>query len=321
MKFSKRLAKIEQKGDRVVLHFSDGEVVAASVLVGSDGIQSVARQHVLESLHSEQVEATYANSYAYRAVISMADAKEILGDLTDTAKMYVGQNRIVVTYRISGGAVSSHAFLKRDLVLTVLPLRQEFNFLHCVCEPEQQWRSPESMTEEVSKDQMLADFEDHGIDKRLLLLLEKARPIRWGLFHHVHTSTYFRERAVLIGDSAHASLPYQAAGAGQGVEDALILSAVLGQALISTEECSQLNAVRAALGAYDEIRRPRAQKQTEQSLDAALLLSFQDSQAGSDMEKVLERMQGDRFDWLWFHDLKEDVKCALAKMDSALRDK
>lgn len=104
--FSKRLEKIEQHDDKVVLHFSDGEVVKSSLLVGADGIQSIIRGHVLGSLHPDQVQPIYDHSYAYRAVIPMADAKDILGDLTDTAKIYAGKDRMVVTYRITEGAVS-----------------------------------------------------------------------------------------------------------------------------------------------------------------------------------------------------------------------
>ena len=97
---------IEQQQEGVVLRFADGAVTQASLLVGADGIQSIVREHVLSSTSTEQVSPRYAESYAYRSVIPMADATEILGDLTDTAKMYLGKNRMVVTYRVSGGAVS-----------------------------------------------------------------------------------------------------------------------------------------------------------------------------------------------------------------------
>lgn len=106
VKFSKRLTKIGQNEKQAVLHFADGEIVRASVVVGADGIQSIVRDHVLRPLFPDEVEPIYAHSYAYRAVISMDEAKEILGDLTDTAKIYVGQDRNVVTYRITGGDVS-----------------------------------------------------------------------------------------------------------------------------------------------------------------------------------------------------------------------
>lgn len=107
VQFNKRLTDIEQREDHVVLSFADGIVAKAALVVGADGIQSIVREHVLRSIDPEGIAPKYANSYAYRAVIPMADAKEILGDrLTDTAKMYLGKDRLVVTYRVSGGAVS-----------------------------------------------------------------------------------------------------------------------------------------------------------------------------------------------------------------------
>lgn len=186
---------------------------------------------------------------------------------------------------------------------------QEFNFLLCVADEDGRYKAKDAVTEQVSHDTMMADFEGQDIDKRFLRLLETARPIRWGLFHHRYTSTYFQDRMVLIGDSAHASLPFQAAGAGQGIEDALILSRVLAQ--IARAAAPTASDVHTALRAYDLVRRPRAQKQLEQSAELALMLHFQDTAAGSDMTQILPRLQEGRFDWLWFHNLQDDIQTAL----------
>jgi salicylate hydroxylase len=162
---------------------------------------------------------------------------------------------------------------------------------------------------------MMAEFNVPGVDKRFLDLLATAKPIRWGLFHHAHTSTYYRQRMVLLGDSAHASLPFQAAGAGQGVEDALILSAVLAQVVGESAPVQpEASQIYAALEAYDYVRRPRAQKQLEQSAELGLMIYFLDPDAGSDMEKILPRLQQGRFEWLWFHDLEEDVQTARTRL-------
>lgn len=171
------------------------------------------------------------------------------------------------------------------------------------------------MTERVSHEAMMADFEGPGVDDRFRQLLAKANPIRWGFFHHLRTSTYYQGRVALLGDSAHASLPFQAAGAAQGVEDALVLSNILSELVKSSrqEAISEANIV-VGLSAYDSVRRPRAQKQLEQAAEVARMIFFQHEEAGDDMSKILPRLQRGRFDWLWFHDVQKDVEKALSRM-------
>lgn len=162
---------------------------------------------------------------------------------------------------------------------------------------------------------MMSDFEGEGVDVRFRQLLSKANPIKWGFFHHLHTSTYYRKRVVLLGDCAHASLPFQAAGAAQGIEDALVLSNVLAE-LASSYAQNKLTTPRVEMGfeAYDFVRRPRAQRQLEQSAELSRMIFFQDEQAGGDMGKILPRLQQGRFDWIWFHNIEQDVERAIARM-------
>ena len=159
------------------------------------------------------------------------------------------------------------------------------------------------------------DFASESIDERFRQLLSKANPIKWGLFHHPCTSTYHRGRVVLLGDSAHASLPFQAAGAAQGLEDALVLSSVLAELEKHHKNDSEMTLqIEAGLGAYDSVRRPRAQKQLEQSAEVSRMMFFHHEQAADDMRKILPVLQQGRFDWLWFHDVENDVEKAIARM-------
>jgi 2-polyprenyl-6-methoxyphenol hydroxylase-like FAD-dependent oxidoreductase len=106
VKFNKRLTGVEQHPDKVVLKFADGETAEAGILAGSDGIQSTVRAHVLSPQYPEQVAPVYTGSYCYRGVISIAEAEEIFGEHADVAKQYFGDERCVITYRITSGTVS-----------------------------------------------------------------------------------------------------------------------------------------------------------------------------------------------------------------------
>ena len=142
------------------------------------------------------------------------------------------------------------------------------------------------------------------------------------MFHHPRTSTYHKNLVCLLGDSAHASLPNQAAGAGQGLEDALILSRVLDRVYTTSTEAatpSEISkAFRAAFEAYDDIRRPRAQRQVDTSVECGLLYNLSHPEAGDDMQKTVDNMNR-RFDWLWNHDLDEDAEIAVRRFDEIFR--
>jgi salicylate hydroxylase len=166
---------------------------------------------------------------------------------------------------------------------------------------------------------MLAEFDGDNIDDRFRRLVAKAKPVKWGLFHHAKTSTYYKDRVCILGDSAHASMPFQAAGAAQGVEDALVLAYVLEELMkSSTRGSEQLVDINAGLRAYDAIRRPRAQKQLDRAFEVGKMIYFQHPECGDDMTKILNKLQNGWLDWLWFPDLQADVDTALSQMRKKL---
>lgn len=105
-----------------------------------------------------------------------------------------------------------------------------------------------------------------------------------------------------MGDSAHASLPSQAAGAGQGLEDALVLSRVLGL----VENADQLDA---AFEAYDAIRRPRAQRVVQESREVGIAYFLVHPKFGNDLQKLTDDAN-ERLPLIWWHDLEGDCKIA-----------
>jgi salicylate hydroxylase len=128
------------------------------------------------------------------------------------------------------------------------------------------------------------------------------KPDMWALFDHPPAPTFYKGRFVILGDAAHASTPHQGAGAGQAVEDAYILSHLLGK-INSADE------IDPAFKAYDAVRRPRSQKVVTTSRDASYIYDFEDESLGTDLEKIRERLDV-RYNWIWNEDLEEQLKRA-----------
>ncbi|KAK3314591.1 hypothetical protein B0H66DRAFT_627221 [Apodospora peruviana] len=77
-------------------------------------------------------------------------------------------------------------------------------------------------------------------------------------FEHKTTPTYSYGNVCIMGDAAHATTPWQGAGAGQAFEDAMILGTLL-------RNISSADDINAASRAYDAIRRPRCQRVIDSS--------------------------------------------------------
>ncbi|KAF2832560.1 FAD/NAD(P)-binding domain-containing protein [Ophiobolus disseminans] len=299
VRFNKRVKTMTQSNGQVTLTFDDGELVQHAAVVGSDGVKGATRRIVLGERYPECVDAEYTGKYAYRAIVPMADSTAILGDLATDAKMYMCKGANLSTYPISNGTEINVVAFKRD--------------------PEP-WRHPDT-TYEVSREDMLNDFSSYNPDPRLMRLLDWAKPTRWGIFHHLNTPIYHDSLICMLGDVAHAGGPHQGAGAGQCLEDALILSRVIGKLhrSVPTSELSisspqRTKYIEAAFKAYDEIRRPRAQKQVRTSHACGELYHLMDPVAGTNIVKAVQNLN-QRFAWLWEHDLAADVRCVEKRFD------
>lgn len=113
----------------------------------------------------------------------------------------------------------------------------------------------------------------------------------------------------MMGDAAHASTPFQGQGAGQAIEDACVLSALF-------EKVSTPNDVPNALAAYDQIRRPRAQRVVSTSREVGQMMSMQQPGIGDNVEKMREKFDT-RMHWIWHRDLVAQNEAAVKIVDEA----
>lgn len=114
-------------------------------------------------------------------------------------------------------------------------------------------------------------------------MLDQEELIGYSIWDHKRTPTYSKGRVCIVGDAAHTVSPYQGAGGGLAIEDALVLGHLLGA-------ISSIKVIDAAFKAFDVVRRPRCQAVVDSSRATGQLLTGQDSQIGIgavDMGKAL----------------------------------
>lgn len=285
--FSKRLEAIEEQDDQVILHFNDGSQHECDYLIGADGIRSVARQYVLASHHLPPVDPRFSGTWAYRGIISHASFKEALQqvngdtDLADIPQMLLGKNKHILTFPIRKGEQINIVAFCSNREDTILPA-------------DTPWTKP------VDKAQMLSDFSDWSESCQTLLgLIEQ--PTIWALHEIEELSTYQSTsgHVIVMGDAAHAMLPHQGAGAGQGLEDALILAALLSTKNLQADQLTDVSSI------YEKLRLKRACRVQQTSRESGEIYECYSTQYPTFAE-IGEHLEH-RFDWLWQHDLEQDV--------------
>lgn len=276
--FAKRLESMEDRGkDGVVLKFHDGSEAVHSAVIGCDGVKSRTRQIVLGKDHPAAT-ATFSGKYAYRGLIPMDDAANLMGDeLARNAQMYFGHGGHILTFPIEKG--------------------KTMNVVAFSTKEDGKWDSDEWI-KPMDKAAMFKDFEGWTeATQKILTLMQK--PDTWALFDHPPAPTYVKGRICLLGDAAHASTPHCGAGASQAIEDALIMARVMALVHDGSE-------IPRAFAAYEKLRKERSQRLVKTSRDSGLLYDLQLPGVGDDWEKVKERIplqQG----WIWEHDLEADI--------------
>ena len=88
----------------------------------------------------------------------------------------------------------------------------------------------ESWTAKFPWEDLKADFEGwHEDIQTIINLVDKDECYRWALYRRPTIENWSSKRVTILGDAAHATLPYLAQGAAMAVEDGAILSRALEQ--------------------------------------------------------------------------------------------
>ena len=293
----------------LTLSFADGSTTKASAVIACDGIKStVRRSYVLTEEDPRIRRPAFANEFAYRGLFPRERFLELTNGEIDAGVLtiYCGDGGYMVMYPVEKGRLINVVAI-RHLPESSAAAAQADDMGYIIPVKEENWVQP------VTKEMMLDDFAEWG-DPIRNLLADISRPERWALHDHLPASTYVKGRVAILGDAAHAMLPHQGQGAGQGFEDAFVLSSILGKTL--NDKSNDLvgqpvnQKIEACFQAYNEVRLPRTQEVARTSREMGELIAYCLDGVGNDHEQMKEALER-RMAWIFGIDLKDEAKRGL----------
>ena len=259
--FDHRLVDIDADAGIATLQSPTGSVtITGAVVIGADGSRSAVRGALAAAGHVQVVEDPLDEGYKELSIPPRADG----------------------TFALDEQAL--HIWPRGESMMIALP-NPDGSFTGTLYWPR---TGPNSFEGCRTDDEVRARFERDYPDARALMpnLVEDYRENPVGVLGTVHTSPWTYGRIALIGDAAHAILPFYGQGANCGFEDVVALDTCLteahgdwGIALGEYQRARQGNAEAIAMMASqnyvemrDKVNSPifHAGKRVEHALERAL---------------------------------------------------
>ncbi|WP_378144519.1 FAD-dependent monooxygenase [Cnuibacter sp. UC19_7] len=264
----------ENEGAGAAAIAEDGRRVSGDLLIGADGLRSAVRTSV-----GFPGELRREKEISYRALIPRAVLE------ADPETEWITHHP-TNTLWYGPGAHGVHFFIRGGETLCLVVQKHG-------TDP----RLDDAPSALVSRDEFVATVP--GWTPRLVSLLQKAGDdvLLQPLLHRAPDDDWVRGRIVLLGDAAHAMLPYQGQGGSQAIEDAGALATEL--------EGPGADDIGAALERYRAQRAPIAAELQRASLVNKHFLHLPDGPEQRARDALLRhRFEGDggvTFDWMWSH--------------------
>ncbi|OTA93174.1 hypothetical protein M434DRAFT_11843 [Hypoxylon sp. CO27-5] len=295
---NKKLTGIAEAHDGVELTFQDSTTSRFDAIIGADGIFGSVRKYVLQDA-AESCAASPGGWWDSRIVVPIAKARAVLGERyfeVPRQHLWAGDGVFVLHDVLENGSMVQGVISgveKNPPTNRKHPLTREF-----LADAFQSW--PEGS---ISKG--IIEILNYGQFTRMQLLLDQPDPQGYSQYEHKATPTYANGRVCIMGDAAHATTPWQGAGAGQAFEDAVILGTLLAN--ISTAD-----EIGTAFKAYDAVRRPRCQRVIDSSRGTGEIFTGQNKEVAMTLDGLRSALGG-RWEFLSI-DLDAHKEEALSKM-------
>jgi salicylate hydroxylase len=230
-----KLMDIEESAEGVRARFANGDTGEGEVLIAADGVRSDGRR-LLWGADAPR----YTGQLAYRFLVDRETAAPFMG--LGRGAVFLGPQRTFNRYTLRGG----------DIVNCVGIVAKE-GWTH------EGWSIP------ATREELAEDFYNWHPD--VTGLMQKGVSlIKWGIFDRAPLAKWRRGRVSLLGDAAHAMLPFLGMGAAMAIEDGMILARAF----------SAESDVEAALDRYENARRPRTALVHAKSVEQGRLTQSRD---------------------------------------------
>ncbi|USW55955.1 Putative FAD-binding domain, FAD/NAD(P)-binding domain superfamily [Septoria linicola] len=249
MHASKKLKGVDRQSDKTLtLQFEDGSTHETDVLIGADGIHSAVRKVIL----GEDDPASSPVSAGMLAIPTLQPYEKLRSILGDE---YVDTGDPREWAWFGKGTFMMHNVLNAgELIQFIATVKTD---------------TGDAWMKEVPADEFKGHFvgwPPHLQTALSAVVGDEASLKCWCTWEHAHARTYVDGPIAVMGDAAHATTPWQASGGGMSIEDALVLSSLLGH-IRSPEQAP------VALQVYDEARRQRTQDIVESSRNTGLIFT------------------------------------------------
>lgn len=271
-------AENHQRGTSIIVDEANGNARSAHVhaFVGADGVNSMTRTDVLKG-----AAATYSGYVAWRTTLPI-----------DALRGELAPDRVSLLM-----APGYHA------VCYPLPYRKQLNVALFIKEPLKRL-DPENPP--TAPNLPWAALRSRAFDA-----IMEAAADSWGywIVNAAEAQSWAEGGVGLVGDAAHAMLPFQAQGAAMAIEDAAILAP-----LLMTEPDAS-----SAFRRYEAIRRPRVDR--VRRISASNGFAFHLEWPFTTARNLVLKLQGPRghlrrLDWLYGYNTAPDPAVPLPGRDS-----
>ncbi|KAJ8070662.1 hypothetical protein OCU04_001033 [Sclerotinia nivalis] len=280
IKLGSTVSKIDFEKPSIIL--TTGETFEGDIVVGADGERSICRDAFLG--HPDIPESTgdlvFRIAVKRDDVLQLQNLKEMMAQ--PTVNVWLGPDAHVISY-----------LLKND-VLNVVLVTKDTTGEKTIYGPQ---KASVSELKAVYKGwdpifETILDVEDSDCTKWSLLSINDVG--NW-----CHPSGKF----ALIGDAAHATLPYLAQGAAQAFEDAAVLGTLFA-------EISNISQIPEVLSIYEKLRKPRTVELKKKTLAQKTMYGLHDGphQEARDRHLSLTTPVEDLQKWLWGNDVIAEAK-------------